>query len=276
MYTLDNYLIDQIKHHETKLNPDAEINLNNLGVFDSEINQLSDDILTSINNGADYYVDINYYTEAPSENKHSKSTPSLEELSKSNIDQLINDTVSRTTQTDEETTESGKVKRTLITTYTKGNLNASLVYTWIEVPKYTLTDIMDLYIKNGSPDYHTISRNYSCYMATFSNGAITTCTDTPSLKYNDHGVAAKQKLYSTNNAVGYFNHTLSLNYRANIDDMVSWRYVVLTGQYLHQQTSLSVNPSFSLTGIASVSLAVSIQSKFTELTNPPQIFVYFK
>lgn len=67
---------------------------------------------------------------------------------------------------------------------------------------------MDLYIKNGSPDYHTISTNYSFYMATFSNGAITTCTDTPFLKHNDHGVAAKQKLYSTNNAVRYFNHTL--------------------------------------------------------------------
>ena len=64
---------------------------------------------------------------------------------------------------------------------------------------------MALYIKNEAPDYHTISTNYSCYMATFSNGAITT-----------------------------------------------------------------------LTGIGSVSLAVSIQSKFTELTNLPQIFVYFK
>ncbi len=71
-------------------------------------------------------------------------------------------------------------------------------------------------------------------------------------------------------------HSLSLSYNAMIDNKKSWRYVQVNGEYYHQQAALAVNPSLSLSTSGSISLSAGIIKKFQYLTNPPQVFVYFK
>lgn len=61
-----------------------------------------------------------------------------------------------------------------------------------------------------------------------------------------------------------------------IDNKKSWRYVQGNGEYYHQQAVLAVNPSLLLSTSGSISLSAGIIKKFQYLTNPPQVFVYFK
>lgn len=325
-YSLNNYIKSEKNHHTTELSTTNEVKLNELGIFDSEIEQLSSDVLNSIEEGAEYYVNVDYYEEVL-DNKVNE--PSYAKMSQSSIDQTINqkygqlsygeirvkqddvtyivnknsktiqkdsnksqkssegilskisdmfcDKVNAATYTDDGYTDSGKIKRTLVATHKSGAsyINCSLVYTWVEAPDYALTDEMSMYVKNGTPVFSTISTKYTYWLMNMTSGYTSYQTTTPESEHNNSGVGIKFELDGTNNAVCAWEHTISLSYRANIDDQKSWTYIEVNGQYLHQQTSFSIDPTLSLGIDGSLSLSASVKSKFQTLTNAPQLFVYF-
>lgn len=324
-YTLNEYLQSQINNHSTELDVKTESDLNAQGIFDTEIEQLSADVLNSIEDGDDYYISVDYYSETLIDKEEGKS--SLDKMSDTSVDRLVNDkyghlesnqkrikldgqkyildyndgSIEKESNKDESTplskvkklyfnkinaatdsgyTDSGKVKRVLVATHPSGKdyIQCSLVYTWVESPKYTLTDEMCMYVKNGTPVYSTVSTSYSfnelAYYGTTANEHSYKITNVECVK-NNYGVAIKQDLKTSVEGAIYSDHSLAISYRANIDNQKSWKYVEVNGQYYHQQTVLSVDPTLSLGVDGSISLSASISSKFQELTNPPQVFVYF-
>lgn len=181
--------------------------------------------------------------------------------------------------TDTGKTKSGKIKRTLIGTWSKSKpdiVKCSLLYSWIKEPNYTQTDEMSMYVENGTPIYKTVKTKYSCFCYYPTTKKTKNCMSTPSTIYNNNGVGIKQKLRNSTRSGIVSEHVLTISYDAKIDNKKSWKYVQVNGEYYHQQSKLSVEPSLSLSSNGSLNLTPSIKKKFQYLTNPPQVFVYFK
>ena len=133
-----------------------------------------------------------------------------------------------------------------------------------------------MYVKNGTPIYKTVKTKYSCFCYCPTTKKTKNCMSTPSTIYNNNGVGIKQKLRNSTRSGIVSEHVLTISYDAKIDNKKSWKYVQVNGEYYHQQSKLSVEPSLSLSSNGSLNLTPSIKKKFQYLKNPLQLFVYFK
>lgn len=281
---LPNYLLEEAKVDNTALSKKKEMELNLRGVLDEEINQFDEKTMKLLESDKDYSVNVQYYEvfdDEDSETKNTKIVPmSYENINKSydiyklgGVENTKKTTVSSNARSlvvkgPESTSKkspSGAFKQTLVVGGAGNDLvKVSYTGTWLKAPKNRLIDLFGCYCKNATPEPGTIHAKYTCVRKI--DGALTnleshTYNEDKKIKVNDCGAAASANL--KNNTIGgayiYVNHSVNISYEATIDTR-EIPYIAVYGEYYHQESSLEVNPSLTLSynGAIDISASVSI------------------
>lgn len=155
------------------------------------------------------------------------------------------------------------------------------MYNWIETPGYRLTDYVNVYLKNASPDKKTGKAYYSYDTWVMVNGkkkynSFRTDYSYKKMSISDKSMAFKVNLKDDGYLMESYNHKLGLSYTASIDDTINWDYIIATGQYLHQKATIAISPSITFSDSGILGFSPSVQKKLVALTNPPQVKFYFK
>lgn len=305
---LKNFLKSEASVRRTKISEKIEKKLNEQGIFDDEINMLDKQTIKNVEEGNQYSVYIDYFEENTEDGDISDK-----EMSATEVDNLISEqcnnvenskfeytlskkednvfkkilkklsfgTVDVKAKEDTDYSNSGKCKRTLVLSKNGSKkVNVSVVYNWVKSPEYRLTDYVNVYLKNASPDKSTGKAYYTCDYWVNINGKKNYGSRNFQYTYknmslSDKSMAFKAKLVDEGYKSSSYNHKLGLSYTATIDNN-NWNYVVATGEYLHQKANVSISPSITFSSSGAFGFSASINKKLVKLTNPPQVKLSIK
>lgn len=183
---------------------------------------------------------------------------------------------------DIETSSDGYLKQLLVITQTgKSNVvNVSYTATWLKNPLNRKIDCYGIHLKNASFTKKTVDASYKWHYNYTSGSNRKTITESSNqsnnIKYTDNGIACKTDL--KNNPIGtdcsYTDHILSISGSATIDNK-NINYVVVYGEYFHQESIIEVHPSITIGNGGSITFNGSVADKMNEMTPNTYIKFYY-
>lgn len=298
------------KNNSGILSEEIEITLNEIGVFDDEIQDFPDELVNLMENGYNYSVYINYSAvnsdgaiESLSEDEINEYfEEKLKEEKKDKLESLLgieSVNVSAKSATDIATSKSGMLKQLLTLSQTSAGGKIYVFYSaiWVETPYYRNTDACAITLKNATIDKSTLGCSYGCvYTESFMAG-----TQYKSYNYSYtedvkkkgtlsclvSGAVATFDLHGSRSEIialaaggttrKYTTDRINLYCYATIDNKKDWTYVVAQGDYWHQESSFSLNPSFSYSAEgASFSISPKYEKDYNHITENALVTYYFK
>lgn len=289
----------------------VEKELNSLGVFDNDIEELDDQTLENLNEGNDFSVSIIYADE--------QKDGTLSEMSMDEVDDLIAEEYSKELASAPKTgfwdwfqlepaiasaksasstlltSSSGKVKQILVISQnvTGGNVHVDYKVKWVEEPYYRDTDVIGISLLNMSPITSTWGGSYTYTIRDFmlTNGKIYKTPGSKSLKKEDtvsntNGMATKVNLYSSRSKLDAVNASGSVIEKI-IDEVIHIYFDCkimggngngsASGEYQHAKGKYVASPSISISGSGiSVGISTSYAKYYSKVTNNPTVTFQFK
>ncbi len=282
-------LAQEYAEHRTSLSEETEKKLNEMGVFDDEINDLSQEQLKSIDGAYNCSVKINYYEE-DAKGKYKKMNLTEidnaveekygEEIEKnkenSGIKSILNKTIfgavtagAKTTATT-TTSKSGAMKQVLwcVQNYKGGNVRISYLCTWLKRPKYKGVDVIGIYIDDAKVVPKSSSIKHICeYTPHGADYETKSYTDNTPAQTTSNGVAFTFKVFS-NEAANIKDERilLQMSCEPKSKKIYAW------GTYIHAKKNTTIAPGVSIsTGGISVSVSASQSDVYEQITNNPYI-----
>lgn len=294
------------------LSEELEATLNEIGVFDEEIQDFPDELVNLLEGGYKYSVYINYAevnsdgtTKSLSEDEvNDYFEEKLKEEKKEIINSFLgmeNVNVSAKSATKIATSKSGMLKQLLTLSQTSAGGKIYVFYSaiWVETPYYRNTDACAITFKNATIDKSTLGCSYGCiYTDSFIVGNKYNSYNykhsedvkkTGTLRCDLSGAVATFDLHGSRSQIialagggttrKYTTDRINMYCYVTVDNKKDWTYVVAQGDYWHEESNHSLKPSFSLS-ITSKGVSFSISPQFEEyynhITENVQVVYYFK
>lgn len=269
----------------TDLSEEREKELNEIGVFDSDIEAWDDDMIEKINNAYAYSMSVMYYGE-----NHEDGT--LEELTAEETDEVIEDVYGEELEETKEEKEnileqalentvfgavkakaksysdtkiqsvdSGKIKQILacIQKTKGGDINVIYSNLWLVRPFHVKTDVAGVSLKNATPLSGTAKAYYK-YEYMFSDFGKWQKPEKPrytdKIKQSGFGVAAEFEFMYSSPKLEFRNDLFIIDFDCKIDDKKKRTGICATGNYCHCTAKRTVSPGICI-GVDSISVSVS-------------------
>lgn len=306
-----NIVLTENKNNESgEINNEVEVTLNEIGVFDEEIRDFPDELVNLMEEGYEYCIYINYSEVMWDGTTRSLSKDEVNEYYEEKIKEEKMNTlesllgiekidVSAKSTTDVATSKSGMLKQLLTLSQTSAGGKIYVFYSaiWVETPYYRNTDACAVTLKNASIDKSTLGCTYGCvYTDSFTVGN----------KYNSYnysysedvkktgtlscylsGAVATFDLHGSRTQINvlagggttrkYTTDRINMYFYATIDNKKDWTYVVAQGDYWHEESSVSLNPTFSFsTEGASFSISPTVEKYYNHISENAYVKYYFK
>lgn len=293
----DNAMImilkDNKDNNSGRLSEDVEVTLNEIGVFDDEIQDFPDELVNLMEDGCQYSVYINY-----SEVSSDGTTKSLSE------DEVNDYFEEKLKEEKKEKLESFlelimlKQLLTLSQTTAGGKIYVFYSAIWVEIPYYRNTDACAITLKNATIDSSTLGCSYGCvytdsfivgnkynsYNYSYSEDVKKTGT----LRCDMSGAVATFDLHGSRSQIialaeggttrKYTTDRINMYCYVSIDNKKDWAYMAAQGDYWHEESSLSLKPSFSLSATSkgvSFSISPEIEKYYNHITENVVVIYYF-
>lgn len=303
-------LKDNKDNNSGRLSEDVEVTLNEIGVFDDEIQDFPDELVNLMEDGCQYSVYINYSevssdgaTKSLSEDEvNDYFEEKLKEEKKDKLESFLgieNVNVAAYSKNDEGKglSDSGILKQVLILSQTGagGKIYVNYYANWLGEPLYRNTDAFAVTLKNASIDKASFSCTYIYeykdsffvnYVPTtnFVRGSVD-IKKNGKVVYSMFGVAVSFDLYGSlsekrvlelgGTTRKYVTDKVYMGFTATVDNKKDMNYIIACGDYWHQKTSASINVAFSLKD-ASISISPSIVNNYDHISDNVYVKFYFK
>ena len=292
------------------LSEELEATLNELGVFDEEIQDFPDELVNLLEGGYKYSVYINYAevnsdgtTKSLSEDEvNDYFEEKLKEEKKEILNSFLgmeNVNVSAKSATDVATSKSGLLKQLLTLSQTSAGGKIYVFYSaiWVETPYYRNTDACAITFKNATIDKSTLGCSYGCiYTDSFIVGNKYNSYNykhsedvkkTGTLRCDLSGAVATFDLHGSRSQIialagggttrKYTTDRINMYCYVTVDNKKDWTYVVAKGDYWHEKSSVSLNPSFSFSADdISFSISPEIEEYYNHISENAFVKYYFK
>lgn len=303
-------LKDNKDNNSGRLSEDVEVTLNEIGVFDDEIQDFPDELVNLMEDGCQYSVYINYSevssdgtTKSLSEDEvNDYFEEKLKEEKKEKLKSFLgieNVNVSAKSATDVATSKSGMLKQLLTLSQTTAGGKIYVFYSaiWVETPYYRNTDACAITFKNATIDKSTLGCSYGCvytdsfivgnkynsYNYSYSEDVKKTGT----LRCDLSGAVATFDLHGSRSQIialagggttrKYTTDRINMYCYVTIDNKKDWTYVIAKGDYWHEKSSVSLNPSFSFSASdISFSISPEVKEYYNHISENAFVKYYFK
>lgn len=295
------------------LNKDVEKNLNSIGIFDSEIEDMDDRLLNSLNKCDEYSIAVTYSEENSDgvwvdmdssdiddyiEEEYSEELLEMDSREKFNLFSIgAKKASAKTVESGWKVSNSKKVKQYLVMTDYAGTKDVRVAYTvqWIKEPVNRDKDVIGITLNNMSPCTSTWGGSYSyrihdIYTGIINSGKIVdTCKvvklPVSNTKNSADGMATTVDLYSSRKELlamqasggiveSILDDKIHIMFDCNILNKKS--KVVACGSYLHSTKNYCASPSISFSGGAvSIGVSASKNTNFDLITNNPVVTASF-
>ena len=285
----------------TDLSEEREKELNSIGVFDSDIEALDDDMLEKLDNAYAYSMSVMYYGENAEDG-------TLEELSPAETDEVIKDVygeeleeaaqdkdvleqalentifgaVKASAHSDNDkkrqNVDSGIVKQMLacIQKTKGGRINVIYTISWLERPSHIKTDVAGVSLKNASPIRDTFKAYYKCdWKTAFDSEYKSSKDEIDKIESSGYGMAASFSFYDGSLVLmQYKNDVFIMSFDCTVDNKKNINGMSATGKYYHCKAKKTISPGISI-GPDGVSISVSGSSSDVYSTVRPNTYVQF-
>lgn len=266
----------------TDLSEEREKELNEIGVFDSDIEAWDDDMIEKINNAYAYSMSVMYYGE-----NHEDGT--LEELTVEETDEVIKDVYGEELEEKEEkdnifeqalgntvfgavkasaksssdsgkeqSVDSGKVKQMIACIQTAKDKPINVIYTisWLVRPSHKKFDIAGIYLGNASPNKESFKAHHKClYRQIYTAPYVKEDEKVDYYSVSGNGMSARYGLFN-NNLVDIKDEVFVMSFDCTIKSRKNQNYIEATGVYYHCKVNKTISPGVSI-GSGGISLSVS-------------------
>lgn len=310
----DNAMIKILNYNKNnnsgKLSEEIEVTLNEIGVFDEEIKDFPDELVELMEEGYQYTIYIDYAevnsdgtSRSLSENEVNEYfEEKIKEEKKDKLESLLgieNVNVAAKSTSDSATSKSGMLKQFLTLSQTSAGGKIYVFYSaiWLETPYYRNTDACAVALKNATIDKSTLGCTYGYaytesysvagkyYKDSYSN--IVDVKKVGTLSCYVSGAVATFDLDSSRTEINvlqfggttrkYTTDRINMHFYATVDNKKDWAYVAAQGDYWHQESGLSLSPTFTFSSEGmSFSIAPSVEKYYNHISENVMVKYYFK
>lgn len=297
-------LKDEKKHNTGRLRHEIEEKLNEIGIFDEEIQNFDKEMIDLLNENGFLNVQIVYSGEDDNGAMRVLEPEEVDEvieqkyINKNTTEKSASSAVSTysASNSDTVTSPSGMLKQYIILAQSSSSSNLIYVQycaTWVAEPFYRNTDACAVSFKNASYEPDTLKGTYYCrYIEdnlTFNRETAYSVSKNLE-KYGEltrmtNGIVSEFDLYLSRTSIttaSMFENIetevsidrINMNFYIRIENR-NIDHVVVVGDYWHEESAASINPSFSYDGkTASVSISPSFESYYNHISGPYVLYLY--
>ena len=296
-------LNEEKKNSTGKLKYEVEEKLNEIGIFDEEIQNFDEEMVELLNENGFLNVQIVYSGEDENGTMRVLEPEEVDELIEQKYDNVDseNESVSAAISTyassnsDFVTSPSGMLKQYIILAQSS---SSNLIYvqycaTWVTEPYYRNTDACAVSFENASYQPDTFKGTYYCnyvennlsYNKKTTYAVTKDLTSYGELTKKTNAIVSEFDLYLSRSGITTASICSNIETAVSIDRINMNFYiriqnrnidhVVVVGDYWHEESSVSINPSFSFDGeTASVSISPTVESYYNHISGPYVLYIY--
>lgn len=305
------YILSKDKNNSTnKMDKNIEETLNETGVMDEEIEDMPQELINLLEEGNNYCTYINYSGVDSNGEIHTLTEEEVDEFFRNKMedeaaDKLISTlgieslNASAKSTSDGALSKSGMLRQFLMLSQTSVGSRVYVYYsaTWLETPTYRNTDACTIAFKNASLESGTVKAKYmyeytesfTIYGKYYSNKYSDTVdiSKNGTVKKLVSGVSANFDLHGSRSQIialamggttrDYASDKVIINFYVTVDNKRDMEYVVAQGDYWHEESSKSLNPTFSFDkGGISFSIAPEFKEYYNQISEGVYVKYYFK
>ncbi|MGN9017928.1 hypothetical protein ACTNBM_02875 [Lachnospiraceae bacterium HCP1S3_C3] len=290
----EQFLLEEAEESTGILDEDVEYELNMQGVFDREIEAFDEETINRLNDGAEYSVAVGYYEEdvnVITEMSDKDIEEYYDEIYEQNLQEDLREGNSielenkvdndksimeklglvNTVYAEKSTTETNKLKFTLITTQ---SCNKTSIYVagsaeWLKDPDNTLNDYLSI-SATGLDTIFDDKQNYgACYRYEIYNygGSVKPVkysrADVKPIKVNNNGISTCVNLCDNTPVDTYKNHKIYIGGHFYVNNRRSEGVIGVKLGYIHQEKkhdgNISINATINSQGKLGISASNSLK-----------------